>query len=169
MFTYDVLKSAVEPQQCIFRNGLGAGNITCGVPVAGNTGTGMSVAGQGRTARDHFWTMYGPNQQRSEFEFVFSNLDTRLRMKLLNVGAHESYLPRFLTGTGTSFGPDIEADYHIDPPGGTIVAALDPGVTGVTIEASSAANVSYHLEVIDTGYSNPAYQGKGRSIQLAGE
>ena len=143
-----------------------AGNITCGVPVAGNTGTGMSVTNQGRTVRDHFWTMYGPNQQRSEFEFVFSNLDARLRMKLLNVDAHSSNLASFLTGTGTDFGGGIDADYHIDPPGGTIVAALDPGVTGVTIEASSAANVSYHLEVIDTGYINPAYQGKCRSISL---
>ena len=143
-----------------------AGNITCGVPVAGNTGTGMSVTNQGRTVRDHFWTMYGPNQQRSEFEFVFSNLDTQLRMKLLNVDAHSSNLASFLTGTGTDFGGGIEADYHIDPPGGTIVAALDPGVTGVTIEASSATNVSYQLAVSDTGYINPAYQGKGRSISL---
>ena len=134
--------------------------------MVGDTGTGISVTSQGRTVRDHFWTMYGPNQQRSEFEFVFSNLDTRLRMKLLNVGAQESYLASFLTGTGNSFGGVIEADYHIDPPGGTIVAALDPGVTGVAIEASSAANVSYQLEVSDTGYSNPAYQGKGRSISL---
>ena len=143
---------------------LSTGNLTCGVPVTGNTETGMTMQGQGRTNRDHFWLINGPNQRREEFEFVLSNVTAPLTMGLYDIDAAGSaWVEDFMNSVGSSFGSRLETVYVIQPPGGTVVAALDPGITGVMIEAATSAQgstVAYQLVVTATGYSEPAYQGE---------